>query len=247
MIISHRVENIFAYAVALQQSGRLKSTIYAYDRTIFIFNQDQTVLLKFLLGSQDKSFEKSVSFYANDYDSKNIEIDGGKICFVKKESDFERKKSCQVPKMEFAEIEDIFKSFSLTKKNKIVINRDILSLLEESLSHIEFSSKKKKLRIIQRNIYTGSIIKITKSGRGLGAFNLDDYEDFFPVGLRTNDFTALFTFADEFNFYFPSEAEYIWGESKGLKMKFQFVVSKCKYDELGGEDHGRKKQKIRRN
>ena len=38
------VENIFAHAVALEQKGGLKNTIYAFKREIFILNYDSFIL-----------------------------------------------------------------------------------------------------------------------------------------------------------------------------------------------------------
>ena len=69
MKITDLVEQIFAHAVALDQSGGLRNTIYAIGSEIYILNYDHTVLLRFRLRRSEACFETPVSFRANDYDS----------------------------------------------------------------------------------------------------------------------------------------------------------------------------------
>lgn len=245
MKLSNRLEDIFAHAVALQQSGRLRSTVYCIKNKVYILNQDQTVILRFLLRKTDKIlFDTPVSFSANDYDSREVEERDGKICFIQSAAGFERVKSCQTPKMAPEAVDKLFKSYNTELSNTVVLHEEMTGLLDESLSHIEFSSEGGEIRIVQRNIYSGSVIELKRQDTEGFLQTKDDLEDFEPMGLRTNDFLALFSFVKSVQFHFLPEG-IIVAESREERMPMKAVISKCVYDELGGTD-GRQKQKKRR-
>ncbi|NIP34436.1 MAG: hypothetical protein GWN12_05705 [Thermoplasmata archaeon] len=61
----------------------------------------------------------------------------------------------------------------------------------------------------------------------------DELEDFEPLGLRTNDLMALFSFIPTLQFHFLGEG-FICVDSKDDRMPMRALVSKCRYDELGG-------------
>lgn len=236
MKLSDRLETIFAHAVALQQSGRLRSTIYGIGRKVFILNQDHTVLLRFRLRKTDKNeFDPPISFNANDYDSQNIEVEDGCICFVQAAAGFERTKSCRTPAMSPDEVEELFQSFEVERTNTVALHAKMLTLLDESLSHIEFSCEDGELRIVQRNIYSGTVSEIKRKQSGGLLEQTDELEDFEPIGLRTNDFLALFTFVDSLAFHFLPDGV-ICVDSKDSLMPMRALVSKCRYDELGGTE-----------
>lgn len=233
--ISDRIEGIFAHAVAMEQSGRLKSTVYCMDNEIFIMNSDNTVLLRFLLRRTETPFAHPVSFRANDYDSKSFYEKDGKIVFVTETDGFVRTKSCSTPGDTPADIKALFDGYEKITSNRISFKRDILSLLDDSLSHVEISAPDRALSLVQRNIYSGSIIEVRrKKEEGLGNLvEVDDITDEFgPVGIRTNDFAALFTFVDILNMNF-GEAGYCYVKSIDPKLHMEGIIAKCIYDELG--------------
>jgi len=245
-------ETIFSHAVALSQSGRLKSTIYAKGREVFILNQDKTILLNFTFPSLEPEIVGSVSFLANDYDSEIFKEQDGKIIFTTREGEYVRKKTCSVPGKTFSDIQTLYEKYLNDDKhnNKVEFNKNVLPLLDETLSHMEIFSENKKAAIIQRDIYTGSTIRIDRdTSVGFGLSSEDDIkEDFAPVGIRTNDFIALFNFCDKVAFYFgPVQFAFMEGNRFGM----QGVISLCEYDEMGilteskGEQNGREKPKIR--
>jgi len=248
-------ESIFSHGVALYQSGRLKSTIYAKGRSIFIFNQDKTVLLNFEIPSRESPINGSISFVANDYDSKNFEEKEGKIVFHSSEGDYKRAKSCVTPGKTFSDIKDIYQKYEDedSHKNEIKFDKSIISLLDESLSHMEVFTEDKQPVVLQRDLYSGSILRIDKKekkGFGLGERG-DLKKDLSPIGIRTNDFIALFSFCNTIIFRF-GEKPFIF--IKGDKWNMKGIVSGCVYDEMGNiskssdrrREHGRKKPKIRR-
>lgn len=236
MKLSHRLEDIFSHAVALQQSGRLRSTIYGIGRKVYVLNQDHTVLIRFRLRKTDRiEFDPPISFAANDYDSQLVTLEEGRICFTQEAGGFERVKKCKTPETTPQEIDKLFRSYPVDGGSHAVtvpLHREMLSLLDDSLSHIEFSCEDGEFRMVQRNIYSGTISEIKrKTGGGLVDVE-DDLEDFEPIGLRTRDFMALFTFQSALDFLFLPEG-FICVDSRDPKMPMRAIVSKCRYDELG--------------
>ena len=253
MKISNRVEQIFSHAVALEQAGTFKNTIYVNRNEIYILNFDHTVLLRFKLRKSETPFQQPVSFRANDYDSKHFYEEGDQVVFEKSISGFVRKKSCGKPELSPNDIKRLFENRERKGQefNSLILPSNLISLLDTSLSHIEFSGQKGKgLTIIQRNIYSGGILKIVPENKNKGLFELKTLKKSFgPIGLRTNDFIALFTFQDVLNFGF--EENYITVSSIDKnKMDFSGFIACCLYDEIiqikEVQNNGRQKQKIRR-
>jgi len=232
--VYQRVEDIFAHAAALQQSGRLKNTIFCIKNRVYILNQDHTVLLKFMLHSKALNFEQPVSFEANDYDSPVFEVKDDKVCFIKKRDGYKCVKSCRTPQHTPIKMVKLFKSFSNKRieKNRVSINSSFLSNLDTSLSHVEFKGDRKGLLVIQRNIYSGMIITIREDEDRKGLLQPDRSLMFEAVGLRTNDFVALFSFSNNVDFYFANEG-FVWLRSRDPRMLFTGVISQCIYDEIG--------------
>ena len=239
--VNKRIESIFAQAAALQQSGRLRNTIYCMGRKVYILNQDHTILIQFALRESETPFQTPISFNANDYDSNRFVEKDGKICFVQQSGDFVREKSCQVPNLSVKEVQRIFQARmeAATWANKVVLDKTFTTCLDESLSHVEFKGVEGQLIALQRNIYTGSIIKVSKQAstkKGLVSFS-GALKDFRTIGLRTDDFLALFTFAPSLTFYFAGK-DTVPFENLDQKLPFTGLVSRCIYDEMG-VNHGR--------
>ena len=260
MKVSNRVENIFAHAVALDQSGGMKNTVYALDREIFILNYDHTILLRFRLRDSEKPFKDPISFRANDYDSSKFYEENGKIVFETEKGGYVRKKSCGTPGMTPEDVKELFDSYSTPEGESLTISKSVLSLLDENLSHIEFSADEDgPLNMVQRNVYSGAIIEISPKEAGLSGVH--KFENAFgPIGLRTADFMGLFSFQDSliFTFALDSSADdeenmgngFILAESLDKKkMDMQALVACCLYDEIieiKEAKNGREKSKIRR-
>ncbi len=253
MKISNLVEQIFAQAVALEQGGRFHNTIYASKRTIYIMNYDHTVLLRFQLRGSEPPFNTPVSFKANDYDSNIFEQVDGKIIFSSYNDGYEKRKICGTTDLTAEEVEKLFNDYKSTDlpRQVIQLSKTVLELLDENLSHIEFTGKKgETLTMIQRNIYSGGIIEIKK--RDTGFFTEDLTQSFGPVAMKTNDFRALFNFQNTLKFSFPSgeNQDFIIIDSMDKsKRDISGIIACCLYDEIieiKEARHGRKKQEIRR-
>jgi len=237
MRISNLVEEIFAQAVALDQSGGLRNTIYAIDNEVFILNYDHTVLLRFRLRRTEGNFEHPISFKANDYDSNVFEEVDGKIVFHSEKGDYQRKKICGTTDLTPKEIKQLYHTYQEETDEKlspIVISRDVLELLDSDLSHIEFSAEAGgNMKMIQRNIYSGGIIEIEKVNTGLIQEIIE--EGFGPLAIKTDDFRALFTFQDALKFSFPSKDKEDFILIKGTdanKRDISGIIACCLYDEV---------------
>lgn len=246
MKIDARIETIFAHAAALDQSGRLRSTIQVNKRYIYILNTDKTVLMRFALPASAPYFASKVTFNANDYDSVEFDQEGDQVNFTQRGSEYIRTKSCGIPDQ--PDMEEIFACFDLPEDNKLVLTKELTTFLNPSLSHTEFRIENREPIIIQRNIYDGTMIKIIR--RECGGFNVGPVDEigdseFGPIGVRTNDFLALFTFNDLIEMHFGSGLSYC--RVRGRNFRMDCVIAFCLYDEMGtttlskgDEDNGRK-------
>jgi hypothetical protein len=189
--------------------------------------------LKFILRVGEGRFSYPLCFNANDIDSKSFESREDKICFIKQSGEYKREKLCKAPSIAPAKIGKLFKRKmeACKKESSITLTEKFVELLDDGLSHIEFSSTG-KFKAVQRDIYAGSLITITKSkNKGL-IKSSDKIKPFKPVGIRTNDFIALYSFANSVCFYF-GDKNVVAFESKDNKMPFSGILSLCKYDEIG--------------
>ena len=248
-------EYIFSHAVALNQSGRLKNNIYVHNRDVYILNTDHTVLIRFQLPAKEPTFKEPIGFAANDYDSEVFTEKDGKIIFTQKADGLVRKKICSATTIDgnFDSIAGIFKKFwSEHDKSHVVIqfSKDHLALLEESLSHLEFKGEDGQWLLTQRDIYTGNVIEV-EDARPRGLISAEKIYDFGPIGIRTNDFMALFQFNDHVTFrFFPGvDGQYCLFEAP--KFRMQGILAGCVYDEMGiietakGKTNGRQVKKNR--
>ncbi|MFA5525883.1 MAG: hypothetical protein WC992_03570 [Acholeplasmataceae bacterium] len=255
MKISSTVEQIFAHAVAMEQSGGLRNTIYAIDDEVFILGYDHTVLLRFKLRKSEAPFAHPVSFRANDYDSQEFYEENGKIIFVQKNGEYTRVKSCGTPDMTPVQVRELFHKLNEADSGFVTVQLDknILPLLDRSLSHTEFvGAAGEPLKLIQRNIYSGSVIEVVRESGGglLGDENLED--DIEPIAIKTPDLMALFAFQDVLRFQLPAlgAGDYIKVDSiHKQKRDMVGVVACCIYDEIieiKEATHGGQEQKVRR-
>lgn len=234
--MERELEAIFSHAVALDQGGRMRNTIFCGGQTVYILNFDKTVLLRFHLSSTNKTFDQPVAFNANDYDSSKFYEKDGRIIFEKSGAGFDRKKSCAVPGKTYSEVESLFSRYTVspTCHSFIELNKKILELLSEDLSHIEIHTENRKPVITQRDIYSGTVTRLTRqpqSGLRLTAVPDTISEDIGPVGLRTNDLAALFNFNENIRLGFSSDAGYC--TVQGMNSTMAGIIAFCLYDELG--------------
>lgn len=230
------VEEIFSQAVALDQSGGLRNTIYVIGNEIYILNYDHTVLLRFQLRSGEGGFKHPISFKANDYDSNLFKEEDGKIVFYTESGGYEKKKICGTTDLTPLEVKELYHRYMMEigDRKGVDLSKDILELTEAELSHIEFSGTKEDgINIIQRNIYSGGITEIKKTETPF-AKEILDY-DFGPVAIKTGDFKALFYFEDILKFYFPRRDKEDFILVKGLdenKRSVTAIIACCLYDEI---------------
>lgn len=227
MKISDRTELLMSAAVALAQAGRMKSTIHLKGHDIFVSNMDDTILMKF---RAEEDFDE-LSFFANDYDSRDIKEENGQVVFVSLAEQYKRKKVCPKPPQTFAEVEQIWGKHKPNLGIPIRIGKAALQLLDEELSHVELHNIDGSVKLFQKNIYTGARIEISEASAGALLLEIasDPPLSNLPIGLRTSDFKALFSFSDQLLFYIQDGN---WIYFKDSSNALQGIVSTCLYDEL---------------
>jgi hypothetical protein len=231
--ISKVLEQIFAHAVMLEQNGGMKNSIFCIRDNVFILNYDHSLLLRFKL--KNTKFEEPISFKANDYDSSELTISGDKVMFVSKNTNYERLKTVKTTAITPEKIEEIWESFDVAKcTQKLELDRTVLDLLEDSLSHIEISGDKGgDLNLLQRDIYAGSTIAVKKKNQGLfkSALNFD----FGPVAVKTNDIAAIFSFQNSIKLNIGKAIPFLYiqngGQSSSL-LEMEAILALCVYDEV---------------
>jgi len=226
------LENIFQYAASLDQAGKMKNTILCNEREIFIVNFDKTILLSFVLPKVCPEFKEKIVFDANDYDSSNFYVEGGSVVFKTTADGYVRKKKCGSNKsLDFDSISTMYYRYSRKKTTSIfTLRREIMGLLQDDLSHVEIHYDN-GLKVIQRDIFSGTVIEITKDKAGLDLIDVDKLAPFSPMGLRTVDLDALFSYDRELTFSFVPEMNYfiVKGKITGLTG----ILSWCLFDEMG--------------
>lgn len=226
MKISGKTEFYLSVAVSLNQNGNMKNIILGKNNILYILNMDSTILLRFKIL---ENFSQSFSFYANDYESDTFNVKNNQIIFLSKNENYKRTKICSSPKIKFEEINDVWNKYNPSKDIKLIFNSDIISLLDNDLSHIELSKKKNEnFKLIQKDIYSGSRIELTKNDKRNTLFvNNGDFK-IDPIGIRTMDFQSLFIFNNDVTFFIQENENWMYVESDD----FKGILSTCIYDEL---------------
>lgn len=232
MKIKNYIENLFAQAVALEQNSRSKNIITCSGDRIMIINADSTILIKFQI--KENIFSGDYAFYANDYESTQFEEQNGKIIFISGNEEWERKKSCRVPDISFKRLSLLYKKLKtgMGTTNQVVITSSIKEVLDENLSHVEIAFHKGEFELIQRDIFTGTIINIKKK-ESKGLFQLDGNKitkNISAIGLRTGDLLGLFSFVNKITFN-VSEKGFTYFQ--GDKSNMSGFIAACLYDDLG--------------
>jgi len=250
------VEEIFALAQIMDQNGGLRNSVYADGKEIYILNYDHTVLVRFRLKPKEPTFTQPISFRASDYEGSEFEEVDGKIIFKTKKAGHVRNKSCGRAEYSPEEVRQMFNNLVTTAPEMvkgIMLNQAIMSLLDADLSHVEFSGEKGgSYTIVQRNIYSGGVITVTKELERFGTLELE--EGFGPVGIKTNDLASLFQFEDDLKFEFSgreTEGSFIIVRSFNREKKDMVaLIAGCLYDEIikirEVQNNGRQEQKVRR-
>jgi len=237
--IDPRVERHLAIAAGLAQNGNMKTSIYLIDNSIFILNQDNTILIRLVPGVV---FNTPLSFNADDYDSSSFGEEDGKIVFVKENKNYVRSKYCATPSSTPEEMQALYNSYPIYEDSPVLrLDATVQDQLKESLSHIEISVKDGGPVLIQKNIYNGETLKINKKKK---PFNLSEDKlpfDFGPIGVRTGDFKAMFSFANAINISFPPlENKVDFLRITSNFGNFHAILATCIYDEIGRLDISRK-------
>ena len=264
MKITGKIEGIFSHALALDQNGGLRNTIYGLGKKVYILNYDHTVLLRFTFPKGERlEFDPPVSFKANDYDSNEFEQVGDKIIFTSEKNGWLRTKTCGTTELTPMDVEELWNKYTEDiSDHRVEMNIDsgVRELLDGNLSHIEFAAEPgEEVKLLQRNIYSGQIIEVEKTGtkpkdgEALGIDSAIAENGVGPFALKTGDFNALFAFTDSLKFSFPTtgDGDFVFVRAIKSNLPYKGVIACCLYDEIieikeAQTDGRRKKQKVRR-
>ena len=229
--VTDRTELMFSQAVALAQNGMMKSTIHANGDKLFVLNMDDTILIRFKMNQE---FPQAVSFFANDYESPDMILEGDQVAFMTNSEGHSRKKICPKPKIGFEAVAKIWEGFKTEEPAEIEpvtvpLTKHILALLDDDLSHVEFHNEG-GLKIIQKNIYSGARVEIENQVAKTGLLG-NDLPAFEPIGIRTTDLKALFSFVDELTLHIFPGNNWLYFRD-GYKI-LEGILGTCLYDEIG--------------
>lgn len=250
--IPERVEMLFAKAVHMRQSGRMKSTIYLDGRELYILNSDHTILMQHVLPGSD-AIETPLVFNADDYEGAMIETVDDQITFTKKmvlatETQF-TKVNAAVPDISMDEIKGMFDEFAMPGI-KVQLDSSWVQPLRDDLSHVEIIAKNGSLHLIQRDIYAGRVYDTWREPKTSGFGIADPIPDFGPIAARTADFKVVMEFSTN-PYLYASATDASYFMIMDAKTKMKAIIAGCLYDELGYHherrevSNGRKEQKGR--
>jgi len=189
-------------------------------------NLDDTIVTR---NKVTQEFNNEISFFANDYESPELEVRNGQVVFKKCVGGYKREKICPAPKNKYIDVREILDNHEPVKDYPVTLKDDVLSLLEDGLSHIEFHNVDGYLKILQKDIYSGQKIEVEKIQEGMFPETCKMPEN-LPIGLRTVDFKALFSFQSQLTFYFQDKNYIYFKNGEG---DFEGIISTCIYDEIG--------------
>ena len=127
---------------------------------------------------------------------------------------YKREKTCQKPKNTFIDVMEMYMKQEPVKDYPVVMKDTICSLLDDGLSHVEFHCDNGAFKIVQKDIYSGAKIEVEKIQDGMFAVP-SKLPEKLPIGMRTVDFKALFTFQDQMTFYFQDDPYIHFRNEKG--------------------------------
>jgi hypothetical protein len=225
--VTDRTELMFSQAVTLSQSGMMKNTIHAKEKDLFILNMDDTILIHF---NMNQEFPEAVSFFANDYESNDMLLENGQLVFITHSEGHTRKKTCPSTKIKFNDVKEIWNAFNPDINHVISLNKIIISLLDDDLSHLEIHNQN-GIKLVQKNIYSGARVEIENKTAQEGLLGDGLSIEFDPIGIRTTDFKALFSFVEDLNFYIQPGKNWVY--FKDTSGVLEGILSTCIYDEIG--------------
>ena len=235
-----QLDEIFKFAGGMEKAVRMRNIVFCRGNYVFILNFDRTFILRFDLGK--KVFDPQIGFYSDDYDSKKIYEEDGKIVFFQSGGvRYNRRKVCKAPTdVRFEELENIFNRFIEIREKKgkkwqkIIFPKKDLKLLSEKLSHIEFLRNDGELIIRQKDLSSGNIVELVEKPEVRFVFgSKTKVKDFLPVAMRTSDFAYLFGLNNFVTVEVGASDENFFIVRGDSTRRMVGVVASCVYDELG--------------
>jgi len=225
------LERILGHAVVLNESSRLKNEVYGVGDKIYILGHDRTVLLRF---DSPVEFSESFGFPAGAYDSEDFSVEGERVIFRLVSGDWKREKTAPRASEDPEQVAHWWEEYSKLAQENVgafTVDKGVVDLLNLGLSHLEIVGDSDGWRILQRDIYTGELIRIEKERTGdIFALVEEGFSSLVALGMRTQDFAALFAYSERLEFMVVPRGFY-W--VKGGYYGMEGLVGGCLYDGLG--------------
>jgi hypothetical protein len=212
-----RLEQIVAAAIRLGRGAGGDAIVAVKGPEAYVISYDRTVALHIRGVAPPQPDE--VVFRACDYEGPLIKDSGtGHVVFTIEGG------VVRVPKpvgWSFDGLASLF--LRLTPEGKlpgVMLNRIVLSKIDETLPHVEFVWTEEGCRLIQRDIYTGKTLEL--------AVKPVDSTGAEPLAMRTEDFAALFSMSKILLFSSASPV-FLVSDHRAVRA----LVGGCLYDDVG--------------
>ena len=209
-----KLESVIAAAVRFGRGAGGDAVVAWKGQEVYCLSYDRTVCLHVKRITPKRNDE--VVFHACDFEGPNCRFEGASVIF---ENNGARVRTPRPP-FTFEAFETLFKRLAEGTGASVLLSRDLLSLLDDDLPHVEFRWDGEKTILIQRDIYTGKTLEIDVLPQEVATKE--------PLAMRTDDFWSLFALASPLLF-----------TDCGTHFKvsdlhsFEAVVGGCVYDALG--------------
>jgi hypothetical protein len=212
-----KLDSVVAAAIQFGRGAAGDAIVAWKGDMVYCLSYDRTVCLQVRHVVPQR--EDEVSFRACDYEGPECGFKGKHVVFI-----LENGARVRVPRppYTFNGLDALFTRLRPSELGgaALMIERDILPYLDDSLPHVEFRWDGSEARIIQRDIYSGKILDIER--RPIEGAQAS------PLAMRTGDFMALFGLHSSYRFQHCGDYFHVTN-LHGVEA----VVGGCLYDDLG--------------
>jgi hypothetical protein len=212
------VDDVVAAAIQFGRGASGDAVIAWKGDVAYCLSYDRTVLLRATNVSPVR--DDAVVFRACDYEGPDCRLHGKWVEFTLQDN---TKVSVPRPLQSFKGLSTLFKTFENESSQadcKLILARTILADFDADLPHVEFHFKPTATHLIQRDIYTGKVLDISRESV---------CKEAEPLAMRTQDFMALFGLAASLTFAQNKDFFLVTSMSSELTA----VVGGCIYDAVG--------------
>lgn len=230
-----RIEDVLTFALQLNRNIG-DTTVHLKGRVAFVVNSDRTVLAK--ISGLVEAYDE-VGFVTTDFEGDSYRALKDRVTFVQRSGRFMREKTCSTPDLKFGDVEEAFERLVGEDEGKVTVRMEsgVCKVLNQDLSHVELWAEQTGFRLLQRDMYSGSVIRITEAraeGPSVSLFDLKSVEGVpkgrsVKVALRTKDLIGLLMASPNSVYSLGEKFCVVRDCDSG---EFVAVISSCVYDNI---------------